>query len=98
MAAEGYSRSVARVVFTANLQRHVPCPPITVAATTVGEALARVFADNPRLRGYVVDERGALRKHMTVFVDGEQMKDRTRLSDPVGADAEIYVMQALSGG
>jgi molybdopterin synthase sulfur carrier subunit len=89
---------VARVVFTANLQRHVPCPPVEVSATTVAHALDLVFADNPRLRGYVVDERGALRKHMTVFVDGEQVKDRTSLSDPVGSDAEVYVMQALSGG
>lgn len=89
---------MVRVVFTANLQRHVPCPPVTVEATTVNEALARVFADNPRLRGYVVDERGALRKHMNVFVNGELIKDRSHLSDPVGPAAEIYVMQALSGG
>ena len=93
-----YSRPVARVVFTANLQRHVPCPPVTVDAATVGEALALVFTDNPRLRSYVVDERGALRKHMAVFVDGELIDDREHLGDPVGPEAEIYVMQALSGG
>ena len=87
-----------KVVFTANLQRHVPCPPVSVDSTTVAEALTDVFASNPRLRGYVVDERGVLRKHMTVFVDGKQVQDRIGLSDPVGADAEIYVMQALSGG
>ena len=89
---------MTKVVFTANLQRHVPCPPTEVQARTVQEALEKVFAATPRLRGYVVDERGGLRKHMTVFVDGEQVKDRARLSDPVGADAEVYVMQALSGG
>jgi hypothetical protein len=89
---------VARVVFTANLQRHVPCPPVTVPGSTVGEVLAHVFASNDRLRGYVVDERGALRRHMIVFVDGEQVVDRLRLSDPVGTDGEVYVMQALSGG
>lgn len=89
---------VPRVVFTANLQRHVPCPPVTVAGATVDEALSRVFDENPRLRGYVVDERGALRKHMTIFVDGDLIKDRARLSDPVTPDSEVYVMQALSGG
>lgn len=87
-----------RVVFTPNLQRHVPCPPTTVDAATVGEALTLVFHNNPRLRGYVVDERGALRKHMTVFVDGEQVIDRKNLSDVVRTNSEIYVMQALSGG
>lgn len=89
---------MATVTFTPNLQRHVECPPTTVAGTVVAEVLAAVFADNPRLRGYVVDERGVLRKHMVVFVDGRQIVDRERLSDPVGPDAEVYVMQALSGG
>ena len=89
---------MAQVVITANLQRHVPCPPTTVQATTVGEALDAVFDAIPRLRGYVLDERGVLRKHMTVFVDGETIKDRVHLSDPVAADGEVYVMQALSGG
>jgi molybdopterin synthase sulfur carrier subunit len=86
------------VAFTANLKRHVDCPTVTVDGTTVYEALERVFAERPVLRGYVVDERGVLRKHMAVFVDGEPIRDRTRLSDAVGSSSEIYVMQALSGG
>ena len=89
---------MARVVFTANLQRHVACPPTTVSGHTVAEALDEVFDAIPRLRGYIVDERGTLRKHMTIFVDGELVKDRAALSDPIAPDTEIYVMQALSGG
>lgn len=89
---------MARVAFTANLKRHVDCPTVEVAGATVSDVLERVFADHPRLRGYVVDERGVLRKHMTVFVDGRQIADREQLSDPVAANAEVYVMQALSGG
>lgn len=87
-----------RVVFTQNLQRHVACPPTEVAGATVREALDAVFATNETARGYVLDEHGALRKHMVVFVDGQQIKDRIHLSDPLGAAGEIYVMQALSGG
>jgi hypothetical protein len=90
--------TVPRVVFTRNLQRHVPCPPATVDGGTVAEVLEAVFATNDRLRGYVVDERGALRRHMVVFVDGCQVIDRATLSDAVDADGEVYVMQALSGG
>jgi sulfur-carrier protein len=81
-----------------NLRRHVDCPTVDVEGTTVREVLDRVFAANPRLRGYIVDERGVLRKHMSVFVDGAQLADRETLSDPVTASSEIYVMQALSGG
>jgi len=87
-----------RLVFTANLQRHVECPEAEVAAATVAEALEAVFAEHQPLRGYVVDEQGRLRKHMVVFVDGQPVKDRQRLSDAVAPTSEIYVMQALSGG
>ena len=89
---------MAEVTFTPNLRRHVDCPTVEVPGQTVAEVMARVFADNPRLRGYVVDEQGHLRKHMVIFVDGQQIADRERLADPVGPRSELYVMQALSGG
>jgi len=76
----------------------VSCPPADIEARTVREALEGVFAGNPRARAYVLDEQGALRKHMVVFVDGEAILDRNGLSDGVGLDSQIYVMQALSGG
>ena len=87
-----------RVAFTRNLQRHVACPPCTVVGATVRESLDAAFALYPRARGYVLDEHGALRLHMAIFVDGEPVADRRALSDPVPTSAEILVMQALSGG
>ena len=89
---------MARVVFTKNLQRHVECPPTIAPGDTVRDVLEVIFRDIPRLRGYVVDETGCLRKHMTIFVDGEIVSDRRFLSDVVDSNSEIYVMQALSGG
>lgn len=89
---------MARVTFTANLQRHVACPETTAAGTTVREVLDTVFTGNPRARGYVLDEHGALRRHMVVFVNGQPVRDRATLSDTVAENAELYVMQALSGG
>jgi hypothetical protein len=89
---------MARVTFTENLQRHVACPPASAAGRTVREVLDAVFAANPRARGYVLDEHGELRRHMTIFVDGDLLRDRVGLSDSVGPDGEVYVMQALSGG
>ena len=86
------------VTFTQNLRRHVDCPTVEAPGATVGEVLAVVFAANSRLRGYVLDERGVVRRHMAVFVDGEQLRDRERLSDPVRPGSSIYVMQSLSGG
>jgi len=89
---------MAEVVFTPNLRRHVDCPTTSVDGATVAEVLGHVFAANPRLRGYVLDDQGGLRRHMSVFVDGRQIADRAGLSDAVAPGAEIYVMQALSGG
>ena len=89
---------MARVTFTQNIQRHVECPPTTAAGATVREVLEAVFTTNPRARGYVLDDQGALRKHMVIFVDGHAIRDRTTLEDPVTDNADIYIMQALSGG
>lgn len=87
-----------RVTFTQNIQRHVPCPAAVAQGRTVREVLERVFAGNPRAREYVLDDQGAVRRHMVVFVDGRQIKDRAGLSDRVPPDGEVCVMQALSGG
>lgn len=87
-----------RVVFTSNLQRHVNCPETEAAAGTLRSVLSQVFEAQPQARGYVLDEQGQLRKHVTVFVDGRRVLDRERLSDPVHDSSEVYVMQALTGG
>ena len=62
------------------------------------EALGAVFAQEPALRGYVLDDQGALRRHVAVYVKGEAVRDRIKLSDPIGPNDDIYVFQALTGG
>ena len=89
---------MTRVSFTGNLKRHVACPPAAVTATTVREALEAVFTENPPLRSYILDDQGALRRHVNVFVNDRKVTDRARLTDPVAATDEVYVLQALSGG
>lgn len=86
------------VQFTANLARQTSAPSCTVEGRTVGEALRGVFEQHPALRGYVVDDQGAVRTHVVVFADGLAIKDRIGLSDAVSEASEIFVMQALSGG
>jgi sulfur-carrier protein len=39
-----------------------------------------------------------VRRHVAIYVNGDRIADRDRLSDPVGDDDEIFVFQALSGG
>ena len=86
------------VLFTSALQRFLAVPSAQVTGATIGEALAAVFASEPRLRGYVLDDQGALRRHVAIYVNGQPISDRARLTDAVAQDDEIYVFQALSGG
>jgi sulfur carrier protein ThiS len=86
------------VLFTSALQRFLSVPSAQVTGATIAEALAAVFGSEPRLRGYVLDDQGALRRHVAIYVNGRPVSDRARLTDAVSKDDEIYVFQALSGG
>ena len=89
---------VARVSFAKAIQRHAACPPAEVGGDTLRHALDSYFDIHPAARSYVLDERGAVRKHVAVFVNDTLVLDREQLSDPIAADDQISVFQALSGG
>jgi molybdopterin synthase sulfur carrier subunit len=89
---------MASIAFSQHLQTHVDVERSDVSGATVREALDEVIAVNPRLRSYVLDDAGAVRKHIAIFLNGESVHDRSGLSDPLPANGEIFVMQALSGG
>lgn len=89
---------MAHLFFAASIQRHIDTPERDIDACTLRDAFEAVFGEQPRLRGYIVDDQGALRKHLSVFIDGQRVRDRQHLSDALGADSRVYVVQALSGG
>jgi hypothetical protein len=89
---------MARVAFTPNLQRHLPCPPTEARGADLRAVLDAVFADNPPLRSYILDDQGRLRRHVVIFLNNEPVRDRIGLSDPVREEDEVFVFQALSGG
>ena len=97
---------MAKVVLASALSRWLPQASgkhtgevvLDVAGTNVGEVFDRLFALHPNLRGYVVDEHGAVRHHVAVFVDGDAISDKRKLTQVLSERAEVYVMQALSGG
>jgi molybdopterin synthase sulfur carrier subunit len=86
------------VSFTSALQRFLDARSVRVEGGTVREAFDAVFAGRPALRSYVLDDQGAVRRHVAIYINGEVMRDRTGLSDGVGPQDEIYVFQALTGG
>ena len=84
--------------FTSNLTRHTRCPEAVFEAETVAQLFDRYFSQWPEVRGYVLDDQGAVRNHVIVLVDGRSLHDRRRLSDVLGSESEVFVIQALSGG
>ena len=89
---------MAQVHFTSWLRELVPDGALAASGGTVGDALAVVFAQVPHVRGYLLDDRGMLRKHVCVFADGERLPGEAALAHPIRPDSKLYVMQALSGG
>ncbi len=89
---------MAEIHFTSHLRNLVPDGPLAASGATVREVLANLFAMQPHVRGYVLDDRGALRQHVCIFVDGERLSRDAALSRRTGPDSKLYIMQALSGG
>jgi len=90
---------MVQVRFTRHLVRFFPgLGRVVVEGGTVAEVVAELDKLYPGLAGYIVDERGALRRHVNIFLSKEMVQDRRHLSDPVADGDEMYIFQALSGG
>ncbi len=87
------------VRFTYALKRFFPeLKETPVKSDTLPNLLQSIDQQYPGIQNYIVDERGVLRKHVNIFIDGELIKDREQLSDAFSQNSEVYIMQALSGG
>ena len=65
---------------------------------TVGGTLGTLRASHPGLYDRLMTEQGALRPHVNIFVDGENIRFTGGLGTAVGAGSEILVLPAISGG
>ncbi|MGI9190078.1 MAG: ubiquitin-like small modifier protein 1 [Longimicrobiaceae bacterium] len=68
------------------------------AAATLGEAFGLLWGDCPGVRDRVLDERGEVRPHVNVFVDGEDIRYAGGLGARLRGGAEILILPAVSGG
>jgi len=65
-----------------------------IEGETVGELLTALEGSNAALEGWILDERGVIRRHINVFVNGEQAEPDTA----VGDNDRIEILPAISGG
>lgn len=89
---------MARIEFTPQLHRFVDTPVVDTPAAVLRDGLEAAFAINPRLRGYILDDQSHLRANVVIFIDGRRVRDLRGLTDPLGPDSRVHVLQALSGG
>lgn len=86
--------------FTHHLKRFFPDleQHIRVEGSTVAEVVANLDQRYPGLAAYLIDERGALRKHVNIFIGEDLIEDRKALQDTVQDNDQVFIFQALSGG
>lgn len=88
-----------RVQFTRHLVRYFPTlQDGDFEGATVADVVSSLDRKHPGLASYIVNEHGALRQHVNIFLGVDLVHDRERLSDRVPAGVVVSVYQALSGG
>lgn len=66
----------------------------TITGATVAELLRELERAHPGVGGWILDERGLIRRHINVYVNGE----RGAGSTPVGPEDRVDVLPAITGG
>jgi len=73
--------------------RNLTAPPGSVA-----EVLHAINDEAPGFTDYVLDDRGALRRHVKLCINDTLVIDRKGLRDQVQDGDTLFIFQALSGG
>jgi sulfur-carrier protein len=93
-----FDKQLVIVTFAASLQRHIPCPPQSVAPTSLREVIKAALLAAPDLSHYVFDDQGNIRKHVAVFINRDMLQNRVDLTRTLNAGDQVLVVQALTGG
>jgi molybdopterin converting factor small subunit len=68
---------------------------VDATGATVADVLDDLNRNFPGIRFRMIDEQDAIRPHMKIFVNGEQV---FALNTALAPADEIHILQALSGG
>ena len=84
-----------KVLIASPLRPYTGASEVEAEGATLGAALDDLERRFPGIRFRMIDEQGQVRRHMRIFVDGQQVFDLAR---PLSGREEICIVQALSGG
>jgi sulfur-carrier protein len=84
-----------RVILTGSIRQHAGgLGVVETGGATVHEVLKALEDAHPALKGWIVDEQGALRRHVKLFRGGIAVS----LDAPIGPDDDLHIVAAISGG
>jgi len=85
---------MAQVILRAPLSEMCGGRSHLIGGSTVLEVLRSFEAEHPAVTGWVLDEQGLIREHITIFVNGERGQGETQ----VGESDRLHVLPAITGG
>ena len=69
-----------------------------MSAETVQQVLAEMERTQPRLYSNVCDETGAIRRHLNVFVNADNVRDLDGVATKLKREDVVTILPAVSGG
>jgi sulfur-carrier protein len=85
---------MAIVRLRGQLEKLAGSSQLTLEGSTVSELLKTLEEAHSGLEGWILDERGELRRHINVFVNGEPAEPDSAVEDT----DKIEILPAISGG
>jgi molybdopterin converting factor small subunit len=71
---------------------------VTVAAPNVAALIEAIEVQHPGLRERILDEKGAVRRFVNIFVGEEDIRFLKQLDTPLADDVEVSIVPAIAGG
>jgi molybdopterin synthase sulfur carrier subunit len=69
-------------------------PELELEGSSLLEVLRGLEAKHPKTTGWILDDQGQIRRHVNVFVNGENTRDDA----PLRPEDRIHVVPAITGG
>ncbi len=95
---ERYRGDMITVDFAPSIQRHKAVASLQLPVNTLAQVLDAACAAREGLRHYILDDQGAIRKHVAVFINQDMHLPRNDLSRVLKAGDKVLVIQCLTGG
>ena len=71
---------------------------VSASGSTLAEVIDDLDANHPGIKGRILDDQGAIRRFVNVYVGNDDVRFTDGLSTPTESGAQISVIPAVAGG